>query len=115
MRSLILLFSLALCAALATGCSDEPEPAIGDHCTANADCPDKCQSGGGFPDGICTKACDADSDCPSGWHCISKSSGICMLACADTGECTPKFGDGWVCDDEQSQAGKSDVKVCIGK
>ncbi|MBC8423216.1 hypothetical protein H8E07_03755 [bacterium] len=116
MRLLPLLLASSLLFIVAPGCSSEdPKPAIGDHCATNTDCPDKCQTGGGFPNGICTKACGADATCPSGWHCISKSSGICLRACTASSECAATFGDSWVCDDEALQEGSGDVKVCIGK
>ncbi len=113
-RGLTAFFCLSiwLCAP---GCGTEAEPQMGDHCSVDGDCPDTCQTGGGFPDGICTKHCEATTDCPDGWKCISKSSGICMRGCTGTEECAGTFGESWVCDDEALQGESGDATVCIGK
>lgn len=101
----------ALMLCIAIGCGGD----LGDHCSNDGDCPDKCQTGGGFPDGICTVECSDNTGCPDGWSCITKSSGICMKDCASTAECTGEFGSQWVCDTETLQDGGGNAIVCIGE
>ena len=91
------------------GCASE----IGDHCGVDGDCPSVCRTGGGFPDGICTQACDASADCPDGWICISDSGGICMLPCATPAECSDRFGAPWTCRSKSLQE-SGDALVCFG-
>ena len=111
MSKLIISVGLVLTVCLAIGCGSE----VGDHCSDSGECPDKCQTGGGFPDGICTMECMKNSECPDGWICITKSSGICMKNCTDTSACSSEFGSNWVCDAEALQEGGGSSNVCIGK
>ena len=107
-----LLASAALlfgCAAVA-GCAAE----IGDHCATNDDCPNLCRTGGGFPGGICTLECDSTEACPSGWVCISDSSGICMLACNEPSQCSDRFGAPWTCRSKSLEGASGDAMVCFG-
>ncbi len=111
MHKLIISIGLPLTLCLALGCGGD----FGDHCNDDGDCPDKCQTGGGFPEGICTKECNNNAGCPAGWSCITKSSGICMKNCTDTSKCSDEFGSQWVCDAEALQEGGGSANVCIGK
>ena len=114
MRSLALVATITVW-GFALACSD-PAGEVGDHCQQTSECADgKCQTGGGFPGGICTRQCESNAECPSGWSCISKSSGICVMNCSKSDECASRFGASWLCDDEALQQGSGDVTVCIGK
>lgn len=90
--------------------------ATGDPCVSDADCADaRCETGGSFPDGVCTPSCANNADCPSGFSCISRSSGMCLRDCAATSACEAERGDGWQCRDESLQGdGGGNVMVCIG-
>lgn len=86
----------------------------GDACTSDKDCPTMCQTGGGFPGGICTLECEMDSECPTGFVCISDSSGICMPTCTDDQSCTDARGAGWECREKSKQSGGGTANVCYG-
>ncbi len=109
-RALLVGLALLWCCLGSAGCGAE----IGDHCATNDDCPDLCRTGGGFPGGICTRECDSTAGCPSGWVCISDSSGICMLACSAPSECSERFGAPWTCRSKSLQEGGGDAQVCFG-
>ena len=96
---------------VAAGCAGGE---MGDHCGSHDDCDDMCQTGGSFPDGLCTRQCDGDSDCPSGWSCISRGSGICLRDCENSDECHDRFGSDWNCNEESLESGDGSVRVCIG-
>lgn len=117
MRFISTLFSIAFLCAMITSCGDSHSPLnVGDSCSPTDECPGKCQVGGGFPGGICTLECDLSSECPEGWSCVTKSSGICLKNCDSTASCQSEFGEEWVCDDEDLQdPGVGDRQVCIGQ
>lgn len=105
-----IMFGLLLWSA----CSEDLA-ATGDSCTKNADCEDnRCITGGSFPGGICTPACGRNADCPVGFSCISRSSGMCLRDCVATSECEGAHGAAWQCRDESLQDGGGNRMVCIG-
>ncbi len=106
----ILTLSLITSLALAAGCGGK----IGDSCTTSKSCPEMCQTGGGFPGGICTLECDSTDQCPEGWACISDSSGICMEVCTTEAECIETYNDLWTCEDRSLQSGSGNALVCYG-
>lgn len=110
-----LSFIVIVCAALVACGTSSDVDAYRVGCTANAQCgTGLCQTGGGYPGGLCTRACSANGDCPSGWSCISNSSGICLRNCTTTADCA-SLSAGYVCG-EQSLEGSSGgrARVCAG-
>lgn len=106
---------LMLGAVLVLGCSSASSGEVGESCAVPGDCTSgNCIVGGSFPDGVCTLACDKDSDCPGGFSCISRSSGICLRRCTDTGECQSERGAAWQCREESLEDGGGNQLVCIG-
>ena len=107
--------ALATLVLAAAACGDE-KAATGDACAATSDCADnRCIQGGSFPDGVCTPSCDENADCPTGFSCISRSSGMCLLDCTGDAQCEGERGAGWQCRAESLQGdGGGNVDVCIG-
>ncbi len=89
--------------------------ATGDPCSETADCEaGRCEIGGSFPEGVCTTACSANADCPDGFSCISRSSGICLRNCTDDATCEGERGEAWQCREESLEDGGGNQRVCIG-
>ena len=61
-----------------------------------------------------TLACDSDADCPDGFACISRGSGICLQRCTTTQECEDQRGSDWQCREESLEEGGGNELVCIG-
>lgn len=106
----LLVLSIASC-----GGGDADAPALGSSCNAPAECDGQCVTSGDFPDGVCTRACGSDDDCPEGFSCISNSGGICLEDCAGAAECEAKRGAAWTCDLESLEEGDGSVRVCVGR
>ncbi len=103
MKRFQLLFAAAFLSIV--GCGDE-KGAPGESCVGAGDCESAlCETGGSFPGGVCTIPCDGDADCPAGFRCISRSSGICLEQCADTDECEASRGQAWQCREESLEEG----------
>jgi hypothetical protein len=70
---------------------------IGSPCEQDGDCADSafCWSArDGIPNGVCTRSCTADVDCPAAAVCNSASLGlVCTRTCATSADC----GDANVC------------------
>lgn len=97
---------------IAGACSS---PETGDSCATSSDCDgDQCITGGSFPGGTCTPACGTDADCPDGFSCISRSSGICLRDCTSTAECQDARDEAWQCRLESLQGASGNRMVCIG-
>ncbi|MBK7071177.1 MAG: hypothetical protein IPH44_02640 [Myxococcales bacterium] len=87
----------------------------GDACATADDCDDeRCITGGSFPGGTCTPACATNADCPQGFSCISRSSGMCLRDCTATQACQDERGAAWQCRLESLQEGGGNQMVCIG-
>ena len=109
------LIYVALSLVFASACASDDKADAGESCSANADCADnRCITGGSFPGGICTPACNNSNDCTDDFSCISRSSGMCLRNCTATSECAPFHGAGWQCRDESLQEGGGNRMVCIG-
>lgn len=106
------LVFLCVLAAAACGHGDgDIDEVIGDSCSDDRDCEERCFIGGDFPGGFCSRACSTDNDCPADTFCMSESGGVCMFACP-TFDCA-RLGPGWECRSESRQNG-GDVNVCSG-
>jgi transcriptional regulator with XRE-family HTH domain len=111
MRYLVIVFAVLLTMA---GCATEAG-VPGESCAVADDCESgRCEIGGSFPGGICTVACDSDADCPDGFACISRGSGICLQRCTTTQECEDQRGSDWQCREESLEEGGGNELVCIG-
>ena len=107
----LLLVGMACVMLASCGESD----AVGSSCTTEADCGGAlCITGGSFPDGVCTPACDTNSDCTEAFSCISRSGGICLPNCTAIEDCEDLRGADWQCREESLQAGGGNRLVCIG-
>lgn len=104
--SKMLLVLAALVVSLVLGCGDD----IGAECRQHSDCDDRCVTGREFPDGMCTRTCDSDNDCPSGTSCVDERDGICLLRCEADRDCP----GGYECDEERRRGDSGEVEVCIG-
>ena len=74
MKSFILL-----CALIVAGCGHSDgdiDETIGDTCSDDRDCDQRCFLGGDFPGGFCSLACETDNDCPGDTFCMSESGGV---------------------------------------
>jgi hypothetical protein len=107
------LLGAALAALLAAGCGgDSVGPdgeTVGGPCSVNADCDERCATGGDFPDGTCTVSCDSDVDCPDGSACVTEDGGICLQRCDIPDDCR----DGYNCEGEENKGHGGDSLVCI--
>jgi hypothetical protein len=82
---------------------------VGAACTADAECEQRCEQGGDYPEGICTSSCDSDETCPAQTHCINKDGGICLLGCELSSDCR----GGYSCEGKENKARSGDSLVCI--
>ncbi len=82
---------------------------VGGSCANNDDCDERCVSGGDYPQGTCTVACDVDEDCPADTYCIDKEGGICLLGCSLPSDCR----GGYTCKGEENRGHGGDSLVCI--
>lgn len=100
-------------ALITLGCSSKA--ATGEACQTAEDCEaSQCITGSSFPNGVCTPACDSNSDCPAGFSCISRSSGICLQECSSSSFCEGQRGDEWQCREESVEEGGGNAMVCVG-
>ena len=88
---------------------------VGESCVSADDCDSNlCNTGGSFPGGVCTVSCDANVDCPTGFLCISRSSGMCLRSCTSDDACEALRGADWQCREESLEEGGGNRMVCIG-
>ncbi len=66
MGSLLVWLALTL-----TGCEETPgETPFGEACEADGECASLlCVGGVAGPDGVCTRSCATNDECPEGWSC----------------------------------------------
>jgi len=83
---------------------------VGAQCSTDRDCSNLCTHSDTFGNGMCTRPCATDQDCPSGSVCVTTDNGICAVACQTTNDCSG-FGRAFVCDSKSRPAGGS-VNVC---
>jgi hypothetical protein len=104
---------LALAAVLGCNSSDVSRD-LGARCDVNGDCNGLCLTGGAWPGGFCTVACDTDPNCLSDAHCVDENGGVCMFACAINSDCR-FLGAGYTCQMETARGGTGAmVMVCHG-
>lgn len=114
MRAFVFFLICASGVGMSLGCaSDNGGP--GDSCATSEECESgRCEIGGSFPEGLCTRPCERDSDCPDGFTCISRSGGICLADCTSSEECEAVRGPAWQCREESREEGGGNALVCIG-
>lgn len=83
---------------------------VGAQCASDRDCANRCALDGDFGNGMCTRFCAIDADCPSGSVCVSTDGGICAVACHASSDCSG-FGRAFVCASKSRPTGGS-VLVC---
>lgn len=107
------LVAIAICVLGAAACGDEEVGnegvVVGGSCAGNGDCEFRCETGGDFPLGTCTRPCLIDDDCPSGSACIDKDGGMCLLSCSVPTDCRP----GYNCEGKTNNGHGGDSLVCI--
>ena len=104
---------VALVAVLAAcSVSSDVSREIGARCDDQDQCDDRCLTGPRFPDGMCSRSCDDDGDCPDGASCVNLSGGACLYACTADPGCA-FLGDGWRCGAETERGGEPDSMVMV--
>lgn len=105
----------ALC-VLSAGCaSPEVSRSLGAQCESRGECAERCERGPEYPDGICTTACETDSDCPSSASCVDEQGGICLFACEVDPDCE-FLGTGWSCKGkDRFEDNQEEAFVCFGE
>jgi hypothetical protein len=83
---------------------------VGAVCSKDSDCAKRCTLLADFGNGMCTRPCASDPDCPKGTRCVAVEGGICALSCRTTSDCSG-FGQTFVCE-SKSQPGGGEVLVC---
>jgi hypothetical protein len=111
MVRLLAVFALLL---TTTACGDDvgnEGRTVGGPCATNVDCSSesRCLTGGDFAGGTCVVNCNSHEDCPFGARCISKESGVCLLACEVPADCR----GGYNCEGESNNEGGGDSLVCV--
>jgi hypothetical protein len=81
---------------------------VGGPCISSNDCRFVCETGGDFPQGLCTLPCNIDDDCPDGTYCIDTEEGICMLGCDVPADCR----GGYNCLGRKNRGTGGDSLVC---
>ena len=108
------LIAIALCVLGLAACGDEEVGnegvVVGGSCDGPGDCEFRCETGGDFPGGTCTRPCNVDDDCPDDSACISTNGGICLQLCATPSNCRP----GYNCEGKTNNGHGGDSLVCIG-
>ena len=110
MKHLVFVVAI-LCGACGGHGSGDIDEVIGESCSDDRDCAERCYRDNDFPGGFCSLACNSDRDCPSDTYCMSTNGGVCMFACPEF-DCD-RLGPGWECR-ERSRAGGGDIPVCSG-
>ncbi|MBA2661164.1 MAG: hypothetical protein H0U74_02630 [Bradymonadaceae bacterium] len=83
---------------------------VGTACSRDQDCPGgKCLTGGRYPGGTCTFACDSERDCPNYAGCIDRDGGVCLPYCDSRLDCRP----GYNCVNQRRRGHPGGVDVCI--
>jgi len=111
-----LLFTVAAVLAGAPGCGVDSEVSreLGARCDSLDECDDRCLTGPRFPEGMCSRDCDDDDDCPAGASCAELEGGVCLYACRNHEGCA-FLGAGWRCLTEPERGGEpgAGVMVCV--
>jgi hypothetical protein len=109
-RALIpFLFLIAASGLWLASCGGAAD-AVGAPCARNADCPGmRCLTGGKYPNGLCSYACDRNEDCPDYSVCIDRDGGVCLPLCDYAQDCR----EGYSCDSQRNRGTSGSTRVCI--
>ena len=107
--AILAILALALAACQHSDVSRE----LGARCVSASDCDQRCLSGGDWPDGFCTIACETDNDCPSDAACLEEEGGVCAFSCVDDRSCA-FLGPGYTCKERDARGGAGKRMVCRG-
>lgn len=103
------LASLLFGALALTACA----PVVHSGCDSDGDCPERCQTGRAFPQGLCTRTCGSNADCPADSWCVEvENTKLCLQACSSMDQCRD-FGSGYICKDKRDADGEQQL-VCLG-
>ena len=102
----VVLSSIAACGGAAGPVSQD----VGATCSADSQCEDRCFKSAEFGDGMCSRLCRGDQDCPTNSACLQIGSGICAVSCALPGDCSG-FGPRWACG-AKDHVGSGQALVC---
>jgi hypothetical protein len=112
---------------LLSSCKDDDDltPELGARCQDSAMCASLClPPSETVPEGLCTRACESDDDCPATAACApAVGVQVCLFACRDDRDCdlleAGSEGGRWSCQDiERSGSAGTDggsVLVCLGE
>ena len=104
---LVLLVALVACQ------TSDVSRRLGARCTLATECDQRCLTGGDWPGGLCTTACDTDASCDPGAACVDDNGGgVCVFACRTDPECA--FLGGYRCVMVDRHGGGNQVSVCRG-
>ncbi|MBA2661513.1 MAG: hypothetical protein H0U74_04415 [Bradymonadaceae bacterium] len=111
LRTLAFIFLLFIGAPFFLSCGESAADAIGAPCKQNGDCPagGRCLTGGKYPGGTCSFACDSSRDCPQYTACIDRDGGVCLPMCHHINDCRPSYQ----CDDQKNRGQSGITYVCI--
>ncbi len=110
---------LAVLAVPGGACKDDDDltTELGLPCSDSSDCTSLClPPSPETPNGLCTRHCTSDDECPPTAVCVARSGGVCLYACRDGRDCDllESGGEvGWTCDPVEAQTGGS-VLACVG-
>jgi hypothetical protein len=102
----IALSTIAAC----TGTAGPGSQDVGAPCSADSQCEDRCFKSAEFADGMCSRICRVDQDCPIGSACVENGGGFCAVSCQAPVDCSG-FGAGWTCS-LKADAGGGQALVC---
>jgi hypothetical protein len=102
-----------ICAILLAACGSGVGPnghLVGAQCSIDRDCSVFCTHNSDFGNGMCTRPCASDLDCPRGSVCVTPDGGICAVSCQNDNDCSG-FGRAFVCGGMSRASGGSTL-VC---
>lgn len=106
-RVSLIVLACALVSACGSGVGNEGA-LVGGACENDADCHTRCEQGGDFPGGLCTRQCSSNNDCPGGTVCADVQGGVCLMECMSDAECR----GGWHCDDVELEGSPNKALAC---
>lgn len=108
-NAIVAVFAIGLAACQ----SSDVSRSLGARCERSDDCDERCLSGGDWPEGFCTIACETDNDCPVDAACLEEEGGVCAFSCSTDSNCA-FLGPGYGCKERDARGGAGKRTVCRG-